>query len=346
MGDGTDRKAQLWIRLLGVLGFVLALLILPLVGRRCGMGAPVPTVQSTLPAATATPGAAIPAPTSSPLPSPTFSPLPAPPSSPLPSPTFSPLPAPTSSSLPAPAASPTVSSGPQGAAHDTYRVLASYPHDPQAYTQGLVYLDGFLYEGTGLYGQSSLRVVELETGKVLQLQLLPDRFFGEGIAIVGQRIYQLTWKAMTGLIYDLETLEPTGEFRYSTEGWGLTQDGTYLIMSDGTATLHYLDPTDLSEVRQVTVRDAGQPVMRLNELEFIREEIWANVWQTDLIARIDPQDGRVVGWIDLSGLLSPSDITAPVDVLNGIAYDAAGDRIFVTGKLWPKLFQIEVVPVD
>jgi glutamine cyclotransferase len=230
--------------------------------------------------------------------------------------------------------------------HDTYRVLASYPHDPQAFTQGLVYLDGFLYEGTGLYGQSSLRVVELETGKVLQLQLLPDRFFGEGIAIVGQRIYQLTWKAKTGLIYDLETLEQTGEFRYSTEGWGLTQDGTYLIMSDGTATLHYLDPADLSEVRQVTVRDVGQPVMRLNELEVIRGEIWANVWQTNRIARIDPQDGTVVGWIDLSGLLSPSDITAPVDVLNGIAYDDAGDRIFVTGKLWPKLFQIEVVPAE
>jgi len=309
-----------------VLGFVVALLILPLVGRRCGMGAPAPTVQSTLPAATATPGAAIPAPTSSPLPSPTFSPLPAPTSSPLPV--------------------PTVSSGPQGAARYTYRALASYPHDPQAFTQGLVYLDGFLYEGTGLYGQSSLRVVELETGKVLQLQLLPDRFFGEGIAIVGQRIYQLTWKAKTGLIYDLETLEPTGEFRYSTEGWGLAQDGTYLIMSDGTATLHYLDPADLSEVRQVTVRDAGQPVMRLNELEVIRGEIWANVWQTNRIARIDPQDGTVVGWIDLSGLLSPSDIAAPVDVLNGIAYDDAGDRIFVTGKLWPKLFQIEVVPAE
>jgi len=329
-----------------VLGFVVALLILPLVGRRCGMGAPAPTVQSTLPAATSTPGAAIPAPTSSPLPFPTFSPLPAPTSSPLPSPTFSPLPAPTSSSLPAPAASPTVSSGPQGAARYTYRALASYPHDPQAFTQGLVYLDGFLYEGTGLYGQSSLRVVELETGKVLQLQLLPDRFFGEGIAIVGQRIYQLTWKAKTGLIYDLETLEPTGEFRYSTEGWGLAQDGTYLIMSDGTATLHYLDPADLSEVRQVTVRDAGQPVMRLNELEVIRGEIWANVWQTNRIARIDPQDGTVVGWIDLSGLLSPSDIAAPVDVLNGIAYDDAGDRIFVTGKLWPKLYQIDVVPAE
>jgi glutamine cyclotransferase len=329
MGDGMDRKAQLWIRLLGVLGFVLALLILPLVGRRCGVGAPVtpPPFAGT---ATATVQSALPAPTSSPLPAPTFSPLSTPISSPLPAPT----------------ASPTASPSPQGAARYTYRVLQSYPHDTGAFTEGLVYLDGVMYESTGLYGQSSLRVVELETGKVLQLQPLSDRFFGEGIATMGQRIYQLTWKAKTGLIYDLATLEQVGEFRYPTEGWGFTQDGTYLIMSDGTATLHYLDPADLSEVRQVTVRDAGQPVMRLNELEFIRGEVWANVWQTDLIARIDPQDGTVVGWIDLSGLLSPADITAPVDVLNGIAYDAAGNRVFVTGKLWPKLYQIEVVPVD
>jgi glutamine cyclotransferase len=372
MGDGMDRKAQLWIRLLGVLGFVLALLILPLVGRRCGMGAPVTpppfpgtttlTMQNGLVTATSTPGPTVPASTSSPLPAPTFSPLPtatpsplptATPSplptatpSPLPTATPSPLPTATSSPPPTPAALPTASPGPQGAARYTYRVLEAYPHDPQAFTQGLVYLDGFLYEGTGLRGRSSLRQVELETGEVLRLKTLPNTYFGEGIAILGEQIYQLTWQSHVGFIYDLDTFEQIDQFSYPTEGWGLTHDGVHLIMSDGTATLHYLDPADLSEVRQVTVRDAGQPVIRLNELEFIHGEVWANVWQTDRVARIDPQDGTVVGWIDLSGLLSPSDITAPVDVLNGIAYDAAGERVFITGKLWPKLYQIQVVPAD
>jgi glutamine cyclotransferase len=228
----------------------------------------------------------------------------------------------------------------------TYRVLETFPHDPQAFTQGLVYLGGLLYEGTGLRGRSSLRQVELETGEVLRFKPLPDAYFGEGIAVLDERIYQLTWQSNVGLIYDLATFEQVGQFAYPTEGWGLTHDGTLLIMSDGTATLHFLSPADLSEVRRVTVRDAGQPVIRLNELEYVRGEVWANVWQTDRIARINPDDGKVTGWIDLSGLLPTEDRTGQVDVLNGIAYDADGGRIFVTGKLWPKLFRIEVVPVE
>jgi glutamine cyclotransferase len=225
-------------------------------------------------------------------------------------------------------------------------VVETYPHDPQAWTQGLVYREGVLYEGTGLRGRSSLRVVELETGKVLQLEPLPDAYFGEGIAVLGDRIYQLTWQSNVGFIYELETREQVGQFGYPTEGWGLTHDGTQLIMSDGTATLHFLDPADMSEVRQVIVRDAREPVFSLNELEYVRGEVWANVWTTDYVVRIDPQEGTVVGWIDLSGLLSPEDVTGQVDVLNGIAYDENGDRIFVTGKLWPKLFEIEVVRIE
>jgi glutamine cyclotransferase len=258
--------------------------------------------------------------------------------SPLPAPTESPLPVPMDSPLPTPAGS--------AAPLYTYRVRESYPHDPQAFTQGLVYHEGVLYEGTGLRGRSSLRKVELETGEVLQLRPLPEPYFGEGIAILRERIYQLTWQSNVGFIYELDTLTQVDQFRYPTEGWGLTHDGTQLIMSDGTATLRFLEPTDLSEVRQVTVRDGGQPVARLNELEYVRGEVWANVWQTDRIARIDPRDGTVVGWIDLSGLLSLEEREGQVDVLNGIAHDANNDRIFVTGKLWPKLFEIEVIPVE
>jgi len=341
MGEGMSRKAQLWLRLLGIPAFILLLLILPAIARRCGVGAPItplpfpgtatPTVQDGLPAATPTPS-----PTASRAA--TFTPLPAP--------TDSPLPAPTHSPLPSPAALPTATAGTQGVPVYTYRVLETYPHDPQAWTQGLVYLDGLLYEGTGLRGRSTLRVVELETGEVLRLKPLPDAYFGEGIAILDERIYQLTWQSNVGLIYDLATFEQIGQFGYPTEGWGLTHDGAQLIMSDGTAALHFLDPADLSEVRQVTAHDATGPVFPLNELEYVRGEVWANVWTTDYIVRIDPQDGAVLGWIDLSGLLSPDDVTGPIDVLNGIAYDADGDRIFVTGKLWPKLFQIEILPLE
>ncbi len=228
----------------------------------------------------------------------------------------------------------------------SYRIIHTYPHDPEAFTQGLVYENGVLYEGTGLRGRSSLRLVTLETGAVQQMILLEDRFFGEGIAIWQDRIFQLTWQSRVGFIYDKETFTRVGEFEYVTEGWGLTHDGRSLIMSDGSATLYFLDPDTLTVTGQITVFDERGPVVRLNELEYIEGEVWANVWQTELIARIDPQSGRVTGWVDLTGLLDQSNLSQPVDVLNGIAYDAENGRLFVTGKLWPTLFEIEVFPIS
>ena len=223
-------------------------------------------------------------------------------------------------------------------------MINTYPHDRAAFTQGLVYVDSVFYEGTGLYGASSLRKVDPETGQVLLLRGLPAQFFGEGITILGNRIYQLTWKSGAGFVYDKESFEPVQSFTYPTEGWGLTHDGSRLIMSDGTDTLHFLDPETLEETGSVQVRDSHGPVIWLNELEYVEGEVFANVWQTDLVARIDPESGRVLGWIDLSGLLEPADYAVPVDVLNGIAYDAETGRLFVTGKLWPKLFEIELIP--
>ncbi|MCC9076139.1 glutaminyl-peptide cyclotransferase [Litorilinea aerophila] len=259
--------------------------------------------------------------------------------SPLPSPPVSPLPA-AVSPLPTPAGA--VSGA--GTPVYGYRVVNVYPHDPNAFTQGLVFFDGFLYEGTGLRGRSSLRKVELESGQVLQQVDLPDQYFGEGIALWEDRIFQLTWQARVGFVYDRESFSLLEEFAYATEGWGLTQDGTHLIMSDGTANLYFLEPTTLEVVRQVEVRDGAQPVTRLNELEYVEGEIYANIWQTDRIARIDPASGQVVAWVDLAGLLPPADRGQPVDVLNGIAYDSEAKRLFVTGKLWPKLFEIELIP--
>jgi glutamine cyclotransferase len=224
-------------------------------------------------------------------------------------------------------------------------VVNEYPHDPQAFTQGLVFEDGYLYEGTGLYGFSSLRRVELETGEVLEMVGLPSDYFGEGITIYdGNKIAQLTWREQVGFIYDKVDFGLLDRFTYATEGWGLTYDGSRLIMSDGTSTLHYLDPATLEEINTVEVIDAGGPVARLNELEYIKGEIYANVWSTDRIAIIDPTTGRVTAWIDLQGLLSPEE-AEEADVLNGIAYDADADRLFVTGKLWPSVFEIELVPV-
>ena len=222
-----------------------------------------------------------------------------------------------------------------------YQIVRSYPHDPQAFTQGLAYHDGFLYEGTGLNGRSSIRKVRLENGEVLQVQPLESRYFGEGIAIVGTRLLQLTWQTQVGFVYDLATFNREEVFNYTGEGWGLTYDGTRLIMSDGTEWLRFLDPATQKEVGRVAVREAGRAVRQINELEMVKGELYANVWGSDRVARISPTTGELLGWIDLKGLLSPRE-SSGVDVLNGIAYDAAGDRLFVTGKLWPRVFEIKV----
>jgi glutamine cyclotransferase len=224
-----------------------------------------------------------------------------------------------------------------------YKIVKTYPHDPQAFTQGLVYYkDGILYEGTGMWGESSLRKVELETGKVLHIHQLPSDLFGEGIVVWKDQIVQLTWQSQKGFVYDRDTFSLSKEFSYPTEGWGITHDGSRLIMSDGSATLFVWDPETFQEIGRIEVRDQNGPVVRLNELEYINGLIYANVWQTDRIAIIQPETGRLVGWINLAGLLKPEDRHSRVDVLNGIAYDPQGDRLFVTGKYWPKLFQIQL----
>ena len=232
---------------------------------------------------------------------------------------------------------------PAGAPLPTYRytIAATYPHDPNAFTQGLQYLDGFLYEGTGLNGRSSIRKVELTTGKLLQRRDVPSEYFGEGITIWKSMLVQLTWQSGMAFVYDRNTFAPLRTFKYRGEGWGLTHDGTNLVMSDGTSELRFLDPDTFAERRRVRVTAAGKPVVALNELELVKGEIFANVWQTDRIARIDPKTGTVTGWIDLSRLLTDRE-RAATDVLNGLAYDAARDRLFVTGKLWPKLFEIRL----
>jgi len=225
-----------------------------------------------------------------------------------------------------------------------YRIVNAYPHDPGAFTQGLIYKDGYLYEGTGLHGASSLRKVELETGKVLKRHDLPEKYFGEGVAFCGKRLIQLTYQSHIGFIYDLN-LRQVGSFNYATEGWGLTCDGSRLILSDGTATLRWLDAKTFEVVKQIAVTDRGRPVSNLNELEFVKGEIFANVWKTDTIARISPDTGQVTGWIDLGGL-SQHARGEGGDVLNGIAYDKRADRLFVTGKFWPKLFEIKLEKGD
>lgn len=229
----------------------------------------------------------------------------------------------------------------------TYEIVNSFPHDPEAFTQGLVYHQGYLYEGTGLYGQSSLRRVRLQDGSVEKMVELPAEYFGEGITIFQERIYQLTWREQQGFVYELANFDQIASFTYSTEGWGLTHDGEHLIMSDGSNELTILDPNSFRPLRKVAVQEAGKPVHNLNELEYINGEIYANVWLTDYILRIDPSSGRVTGRIDLSGLLEEEyQEDYQVDVLNGIAYDPQGDRLFVTGKLWPRLYEIRLVLVD
>lgn len=224
-----------------------------------------------------------------------------------------------------------------------YRIVHVYPHDHDAFTQGLEYRGGFLYEGTGLNRRSTLRKVDLQTGRVLQKIPVDSQFFGEGITLINNRILELTWKANRGFIYDLATFRPLREFSYPGEGWGLTNDGQHIYMSDGTAQIRVWDPSTLQETRRISVHDGARPIDMLNELEYVRGEIYANVWQTDRIARINPADGHVSGWIDLTGLLTPAEAAEGADVLNGIAYDSLGDRLFVTGKLWPKLFEIRLV---
>lgn len=227
----------------------------------------------------------------------------------------------------------------------TYEVLNVYPHDQDAFTQGLIFLDGNLYESTGLYGESTLRRVALETGEVLQkIDLSPD-YFAEGLTVWEETLVQLTWREGTGFVYSLEDFSLLQRFTVPTEGWGLTQDGERLIMSDGSDKLFFLDPETFQVIGSVGVTWQGEPIRRLNELEYIRGEVYANIWQTDDIVRIDPESGQVVGWIDLTGILPPEVRTEDTDVLNGIAYDPEKDRLFITGKFWPMLFEVKLIPI-
>jgi glutaminyl-peptide cyclotransferase len=225
----------------------------------------------------------------------------------------------------------------------TFKVVRTFPHDPEAFTQGLVYQDGFLYEGTGLNDHSSLRKVQMETGKVLQRINLASEYFGEGIAVVGDQIFQLTWQSHIGFVYDLKNFHLLRRFSYPGEGWGLTTDGHDLYMSDGTPDIRVIDPATFTEKRRFTVHDGSTTIKELNELEWVDGELFANIWQTDRIARISPLDGEVTGWIELKGLLSPVFTLQPGAVLNGIAYDSTRKRLFVTGKLWPTVFEIQLV---
>lgn len=224
-----------------------------------------------------------------------------------------------------------------------YAVVKAYPHDANAFTEGLFYRDGFMFESTGLKDRSFIRKWNLETGFSEQERLLDSRYFGEGIVDWGKRLYELTWTDEIGFVYDIDTFEKVGEFSYPGEGWALTRDDKRLIMSDGTSFIRFLDPETLKETGRIEVTDHGVPVRNLNELEYVKGELLANVWQTTRIARINPTTGEVIAWVELAGLLKEAGVTGTRDdVLNGIAYDAAKDRLFVTGKLWPKLFEIKL----
>lgn len=234
---------------------------------------------------------------------------------------------------------------PTGPTHYDITIVKTYPHDPDAFTQGLIYADGFLYESTGAYQRdSTLRKVDLETGKVLKKQTVPRQYFGEGLTLWQGKLIQLTWRSGIGFVYERDTFQKVDEFKYKGEGWGITHDGKSLIMSDGSAVLRFLDPESYQEMRQVVVLDQQLPIRNLNELEYIKGEIFANIWQKDMIAIVSPENGKVLGWIDLSSLRNALGPVQKAEALNGIAYDAARDRIFVTGKLWPKLFEIKLVP--
>ncbi|HEY1794258.1 MAG TPA: glutaminyl-peptide cyclotransferase [Opitutaceae bacterium] len=224
----------------------------------------------------------------------------------------------------------------------SYTLVKAWPHDTDAFTEGLLFWNGMLIESTGLYGHSALRKVDLETGRVLQEVRLPARYFGEGIAVLGGRIFQLTWQSHRGFIYDLKTLRQEGDFAFTGEGWGLTTDGRSLIMTDGTNRIRFIDPATFKVTRTIGVVAHGRPVANLNELEYVKGELYANVWQTQFVLRIDPASGRVVASIDFVGILPASETTAHTDVMNGIAYDARDDRLFVTGKDWPRVFEVKV----
>jgi glutamine cyclotransferase len=258
----------------------------------------------------------------------------------------------TSAGEPSPTGSPRAAAAPAPASGAprlatpifTCRIVNTYPHDPRAFTQGLVLDNGILYESTGLLGRSSVRKVDLKTGAVLQIHRLPPQLFGEGITVFGDRLIQLTWHSGVGLVYDKRSFRLLEEFRYHGEGWGLTNDGKRLIMSDGTATLRFLHPDTYGEVGRLTVFDGNGPVAGLNELEYVRGEVYANVWPSSRIVRIDAATGRILAWLDLDTVSRRNAAFNQDAVLNGIAYDRRGDRLFVTGKLWPNLYEIKVVP--
>ena len=225
-----------------------------------------------------------------------------------------------------------------------YTVVAKYPHSTESYTEGFFYLDGLFYEGTGMEGRSALLAIAPSTGKPVQQRVLPRQYFGEGIVDVGPNIYEWTWQTHTGFVIDRFSMRLLRQFTYTGEGWGMTRDKSSIITSDGTDTLRFRNPQTFAETRSIVVRDGGKPIDQLNELEYIKGEIWANVWHSERIARISPKDGRVLGWVDLTGILPASQRRDDESVLNGIAYDAEKDRIFVTGKQWPAIFEIKVLP--
>ncbi len=236
--------------------------------------------------------------------------------------------------------------GPASAATPVYgyTVVAKYPHSTQSYTEGFFYLDGTFYEGTGLTGHSQLLAIDPQSGRATQHRDLPPEYFGEGIVDFGPNIYQWTWQSHVGFVLDRFSLRVLRQFTYTGEGWGMTRNAKQIITSDGTPTLRFRDPATFREVRHIDVKDNGKPVQELNELEWVKGEIYANVWHSDRIARISPQDGHVLGWIDLTGILPDSQRVNEESVLNGIAYDAQHDRLFVTGKQWPAIFEIKLTP--
>ena len=259
-----------------------------------------------------------------------------------PTPTPGPSPTPEPTPTPPPTATPTGETSPISY---TYEVINVYPHDSNAFTQGLAIDEGVMYEGTGLTGESSLRRVDLETGDVLQIYELPSNLFGEGITVFDDKIIQLTWQSQIGFVYDKSSFDLLQNFSYSTQGWGITTDGTRLIMSDGSANLYFLNPETFEKTGQVEVHDGNTSVTKLNELEYINGEVYANVWLTDKIAIINPNTGQVTGWIDLTGIYTPGTGDSN-NVLNGIAYDSENSSLFVTGKRWSQLFEIKLIEAD